>query len=262
MSVPQSFIEKFANKEFPKFFQCCLNKAYVWMFKIDMEEYTPESPCEYKTLKDLFIRKKKEIEIYDENDDVVVSPCDAMITEYGEIEDNKAYQIKGKSYDISELIPYETVLEDGFFINLYLSPSDYHRYHVPVDMQVLKATHIPGELLPVKISTLEKKENVFVKNERVVLNCRDSKERVFYFVAVGAMNVGKIFFNFDERIQTNAGTSEIVTYEYDDIHLKKGEELGRFELGSTILLFFGKEHFKYLNQQEYVVVGDIIGEIF
>jgi phosphatidylserine decarboxylase len=114
--------------------------------------------------------------------------------------------------------------------------------------------------MPVKPSQLEK-ELVFPKNKRVVLRCKDKKERYFYFVAVGAMIVGKIHFNFDERLQKDY--NEITTFEYDKpVKMKKGDELGRFEFGSSILLFFGPDHFKYLNQQDDVEVGDILGEIY
>ena len=261
MNTPSRWFGYLANKKFPKFIQCFLNRSYVKIFDIDMDKFTPTNPCDYPTLKDLFIRKKVDIEIY-EDDDVIVSPCDSLVTQYGEIEDNKAYQIKGKSYSIKELIPYDTNLNEGFFINLYLSPADYHRYHTPTDMQVLSATHIPGHLYPVNMPSLNKRDNLFIKNERVVLQCKDSKDRIFYFVAVGALNVGKIFFNFDDRINTNIQINKTTKFDYENLYLKKGEELGRFEMGSTILLFFGKEHFKYLNQQEKVEVGDILGEIY
>jgi len=251
---------KFAHTKFPKPFQCFLNKMYVKIFKIDMTLFEEENPCNFVTLNELFIRKKKDIEFHDD-DDVVCSPSDGLITEYGEIEQNKAYQIKGKSYKIEELIP-NSKLEEGFFVNIYLSPKDYHRYHTPIDMQVLSATHIPGALYPVNIPSLNKRDNLFIKNERVVLRCKDKKDRIFYFVAVGALNVGSMVFNFDERIKTNTNEAKLTTFEYENLHLKKGSELGRFEMGSTILLFFGKEHFKYLNQKEEIEVGDILGEIF
>ena len=261
MNSPSRLFGKLANTKFPHFLQCFLNKMYVKIFDIDMERFEESNPCQYPTLKDLFIRRKKDIEIYDD-DDVVISPCDALVTECGEIIDNKAYQIKGKNYKIEELIPYKTYLENGFFINLYLSPADYHRYHTPIDMQIISATHIPGHLYPVNMPSLNKRDNLFIKNERVVVKCKDSKDRFFYFVAVGALNVGKIFFTFDDKINTNISGSEITTYEYENLFMKKGDELGRFEMGSTILLFFGKEHFKYLNQKEKVEVGDILGEIY
>ena len=258
-SVSQIF-GKFAHTKFPSFFQCFLNKMYVKIFKIDMELFEEENPCNYETLNQLFIRKKKEIEFYEE-EDVLCSPCDGCITEYGEIENNKAYQIKGKSYSIKELIPNST-LNKGFFVNIYLSPKDYHRYHTPIDMQVLSATHIPGSLYPVNLPSLNKRDNIFIKNERVVLKCKDTKDRIFYFVAVGALNVGSMVFNFDEKIQTNKNEAKLREFKYQNLYLKKGEELGRFEMGSTILLFFGEEHFKYLNQKDDIEVGEILGEIF
>ena len=252
-------VVKLAKTPFPKPIQCFINKMYVKIYEIDMNEYIPENPCEYKTLNELFIRHKKYIEFY-EDDDIVVSPSDSKVICEGEIENNQVYQIKGKKYSIDELIPYKTNLDGGYFINLYLSPKDYHRFHVPIDMEIVKATYIPGDLKPVKPSVLEK-EIVFPKNKRVVLRCKDSKNRYFYFVAVGAMIVGKIVMNFDERLCKDY--NEITTFEYEKpIKLKKGDELGRFEFGSSILLFFGAEHFKYLNQKDYVEVGDILGEIY
>jgi phosphatidylserine decarboxylase len=232
---------------------------YVRFYDIDMSKFTPEDPCEYKTLNDLFIRHKKYIEFY-EDEDIFVSPSDSLVLYDGEIEDNQVYQVKGKKYLLNELLMEEVDLNEGYFINLYLSPRDYHRYHVPIDMEIVKATYIPGELMPVKPSFLEK-EIVYPKNKRVVLKCKDTKERYFYFVAVGAMIVGRIVMNFDKRLQKDY--KEITTFEYNEpIKLKKGDELGRFEFGSSILIFFGPEHFKYLNQKDYVEVGDILGEIY
>jgi len=258
-SVSQLF-GKFAHTKFPKPIQCFINKMYVKIFDIDMKLFEEENPCNFPTLNDLFIRKKKDIEFHEE-DDVVCSPADGLITEYGEIEGKKAYQIKGKSYSIDELIPGNK-LESGFFVNIYLSPKDYHRYHVPIDMQVLSATHIPGALYPVNIPSLQKRDNLFIKNERVVLRCKDKKDRIFYFIAVGALNVGSMVFNFDDRIKTNMNNAKMTIFEYENLFLKKGQELGRFEMGSTILLFFGDEHFKYLNRKDDVEVGDILGEIY
>jgi phosphatidylserine decarboxylase len=254
-----SIIVKLATTAFPKSVQCFINKTYVKFFGIKMSDYEPEDPCDYPTLNDLFIRHRKYIEFYEE-EDILVSPSDSKVIADGEIEDGYVYQIKGKKYKLNELIPYETDLNGGFFVNLYLSPKDYHRFHVPIDMEIVKATYIPGKLYPVKPSYLEK-EIVFPKNKRVVLKCKDSKDRYFYFVAVGAMIIGKIVMNFDERLQQDY--DEVMTFEYNNpIKLRKGDELGRFEFGSSILMFFGPEHFKYLNQKDYVEVGDILGEIY
>jgi len=251
---------KFAKTKFPKILQCFINKTYVQIFKIDMSLFKEEDACKYPTLNALFTREKKEIEFH-EDEDVLCSPSDGLITEYGNIENKTAYQIKGKSYSIDELIPGNK-LEGGFFVNIYLSPKDYHRYHVPIDMQVLSATHIPGALYPVNLPSLKKRDNLFIKNERVILRCKDTKDRIFYFIVVGALNVGSIVFNFDKRIKTNISNAKMTTFKYEDLHLKKGAELGRFEMGSTILLFFGEDHFKYLNQKDEVETGEILGEIY
>ena len=252
------FVEKLANTPFPRFIQCLINKTYAKIFKIDMSEFLIEDECEYKTLRDFFIRQKKYIEFY-EDEDIVVSPSDSRVISHGEIENNEVYQIKNKKYSLEELIPYEVNLEGGYFINLYLSPADYHRFHAPIDMQIIQATFVPGNLKPVKPSVLEK-EIVFPKNKRVILKCKDNKNRVFYMVLVGAMIVGKIVLHFDERLAKDY--DEIKTFEYESLRFKKGDELGWFEFGSSILLFFEKEHFKYLNQQDYVEVGDILGEVY
>ena len=254
-----NLVVKIARTPFPKFFQCLINKFYIKFYKIDMNEFELQDPCEYKTLNNLFIRRKKYIEFY-EDEDIVVSPSDSEVIADGEIKNSMVYQIKGKKYSLNELIPYNTNLDEGYFINLYLSPSDYHRFHVPIDMEIVKATYIPGTLKSVKPSVLEK-EIVFPKNKRIVLKCKDSKNRYFYFVAVGAMIVGKIIMNFDKKLQQDYDA--ITTFEYKEpVKLKKGDELGRFEFGSSVLLFFGKDHFKYLNQKDYVEVGDILGEIY
>jgi phosphatidylserine decarboxylase len=255
---PASIIAKLARISYPKPIQCFINRMYVKYFEIDMSKFVPEDECEYKSLNDLFIRHKKYIEFYEE-EDIFVSPSDSRVICDGEIEKNQVYQIKGKKYNLKDLILEDVDLNEGYFINLYLSPKDYHRFHVPIDMEIVSATYIPGALMPVKPSYLEK-ELVFPKNKRVVLKCKDKKDRFFYFVAVGAMIVGKIHFNFDERLQKDY--DKIQKFEYENLKLKKGDELGRFEFGSSILLFFGKEHFKYLNQQDYVEVGDILGEIY
>jgi phosphatidylserine decarboxylase len=136
-------VVKIARTPFPKPIQCFINKMYVKIFNIDMLEFEPSDPCVYPTLNDLFIRHKKVIEFY-EDEDILVSPSDSLVIADGEIEDDYVYQIKGKKYKLSELIPYETKLDGGYFVNLYLSPRDYHRFHVPIDMEIVKATYSGG----------------------------------------------------------------------------------------------------------------------
>jgi len=156
-------------------------------------------------------------------------------------------QIKGFSYGVREFLGDYILKEDkdrlidGRYINFYLSPKDYHRYHAPCDLRVKKAVHIPGKLYPVNFKWLKKIPKLFIENERVILECYTHDEKLFYMVFVGALNVGKMQFIFDHKIQTNAKSSSEQLYMYEDKWIKKGDELGRFEMGSTIIIFFEKE---------------------
>jgi len=236
---------KFASYRFIFPLQYIINYVYVKSMKVDLSEF--DTLKNYKSLNELFTRKLKKCRNIPHDKKTIISPCDGLITECGEIFISRTIQIKGFYYKADELLtPYadkEKIkkIYNGSFINFYLSPKDYHRYHTPIDIQVLKAIHIPGLLYPVNLKYLNKVFNLFIKNERVVLECKTKEEKILYMVFVGALNVGKIKFNFDKRIQTNIKKDDITTYQYADTFLKKGEELGRFEMGSTIVMFFEKD---------------------
>lgn len=242
----------FAAVRFPKKIQNLINKAYVKIFKIDMSEF--KEAAYYESLGKLFTRdlvKKRE---FAKNENLLISPCDALITEFGAIDAHnlKALQIKGFSYPVNSFLGSYTLrrdkerLKNGLFVNFYLSPSDYHHYHAPCDMRVLKATHIPGALYPVNLKWLHKKAELFSENERVVLECETALKARFWLVFVGALNVGKIRFLFDENIATNAKKEKESYYLYDDLNLSQGEEMGFFEMGSTIVFLGEKNAFKPL----------------
>jgi len=239
---------KFANKKFPTFFQNIINNSYVCFMKLDMNEF--DSPCKYESLNALFTRALKKPREFENNRGEFISPCDAFISECGKIKEQKALQIKGHYYRVRNLLGDYVLkkekdrLIDGKFINFYLSPKDYHRYHVPFDMQVKKAVHIPGKLYPVNFTWLKKIFELFVENERVILECYTKENKLFYMVFVGALNVGKMQFIFDHNIQTNVKSGKEQPYMYNNLTLKKGDELGRFEMGSTIVMLFEKEMIK------------------
>ena len=257
---------KFANFKFFKPLQRLINLIYVKTMGVDLREF--DDIDSYETLNLLFTRKLKKPRQFNEDKNIFISPCDSLITEEGDLYANRAIQIKGFYYDIDALLTSNISQENrqkiynGKFINFYLSPKDYHRYHAPIDMQILKAIHIPGLLYSVNLKYLNKIMDLFVKNERVVLECKTIKGKLFYMVFVGAMNVGKMKFNFDDRIQTNYKKDVMTTYMYGDIVLKKGEELGRFEMGSTIVMFFEKDMVELLkNKMTKVKYGDPIAKI-
>lgn len=232
---------KLANAHFPKPIQDLINKGYVSLMGLDMSEF--RDPTTYETLNALFTRHLEVPRAFSEDPKDFISPCDSYITECGRIRENIAMQIKGMHYDINHFLGDEITDENkarlinGEYINCYLSPKDYHRYHIPCDLTVKKAVHIPGKLYPVNIPYLNKQPNLFIENERVVIECESSDGKLFYMVLVGALNVGVMQVAFEPAIQTNASSTEVSVYTYEEgIKLSKNDDFGCFEMGSTIVI--------------------------
>ncbi len=242
-SVISNIFGKFASKAFPSLMQHTINASYVKLMGLDMSEF--REPSCYKTLNKLFTRALETPRTIPEGKLKLLSGVDALITDAGTITEGRAYQIKGMSYSIEKLFGENhkealKSLEGGEFMNFYLSPKDYHRYHMPMDMKILSLTHIPGKLYPVNFPLLRNKRDLFIENERVVIECEDNKGRTQVLVLVGALNVGKMVVTFEEKIQTNSEIREPRHYRYDDLKLERGELFGWFEMGSTILTFSKK----------------------
>ena len=243
-AISQNF-GKFASKEFSPFIQNIINSSYVGLMGLDMSEFS--KPSSYKSLNALFTRKLRQDRKYSLDADDFISPCDSLISECGELKDDYALQIKGMQYKTDELLgehfskKEKNSVHNGDFINLYLSPKDYHRYHIPTNLQVLKAVHIPGKLYPVNMPSLNKRVNLFIENERVVLMCKTPDNKIFFMVLVGALNVGVMQVSFEPKIKTNADAINSSVYEYDNLHLNKGDDFGCFEMGSTIVILAQKD---------------------
>ncbi|MBA1432049.1 MAG: phosphatidylserine decarboxylase [Epsilonproteobacteria bacterium] len=258
---------KFASKEFPKWFQNIVNQSYVSLMGLDMREF--HAPNSYKTLNALFTRHLREPRHFSLAAADFISPCDALISECGTIKEGYALQIKGMRYKTDELLganftqQEKEAMYDGDFINFYLSPKDYHRYHVPINMKVLKAVHIPGKFYPVNFPSLKKRLNLFIENERVVLQCETMQGKQFYMVLVSALNVGVMQVSFAPQIQTNADVIGEKVYEFTDLYLDKGDDFGCFEMGSTIVILSEKEMFESLliEAGEKVRFGDTIAKL-
>jgi len=246
-AISQSF-GKFANKEFPSWFQKIVNSSYVGLMGLNMDEFEPSSS--YKSLNKLFTRKLKEDRKYSLEATDFISPCDSFISECGALEKEYALQIKGMEYKTDDFIGCKFTQEEkeavhhGTFLNFYLSPKDYHRYHIPIDLKVLKSVHIPGKFYPVNMPSLKKRVNLFIENERVVIYCETSSGKRFFMILVSALNVGGMRVDFEPRIQTNAVATKPQEYNFENLHLKKGDDFGCFEMGSTIIILAEKDMFK------------------
>ena len=242
-TISQQF-GKFAKKEFPSFFQNFINKSYVNLLGLDMSEF--ENPTHYKSLNALFTRALKQNRDIDTSKNNFISCADSFVTACGNIQKDTLLQIKGMSYNIEELLTPHISKEnaqkmhDGEYMNFYLSPKDYHRYHASFDCKITKLIHVPGKLYPVNFKYLNKQLNLFIENERVILECVTPDNKLFYMIFVGALNVGQMVFTFEPSVQTNCDASKINVIEYENLEVKKGDCLGYFKMGSTVVIAWEK----------------------
>ncbi len=265
-SLVSEYFGKFASKEFSSSIQNIINNAYVKFLGLDMSRF--KAPNEYKSLKDLFIRKLEKEPIIDARVDSVIAPCDSKVVALGTIKSHQAYQIKGMEYNTKLLLgveyeEYFDILEGGAFCNFYLSPKDYHRYHMPFDVAVKSLLYIPGKLYPVNIPFLKKKKNLYIENERVVIEVEDRFAHTHFIVLVGALNVGKMHVLFEKRVHTNAQHKRSFYRYQEPIVLKKGELFGWFEMGSTIVMLSQKDALEYtISLNDEVEFSQVIGALY
>lgn len=234
------YFGKFAKTQFPSVIQRIINNGYVKFLGLNMSEF--KNPKFYKSLNLLFTRELEIPREINTDKNVVISPTDSFITECGAVKDDTALQIKGMEYSVEELLTYHCSsnfekVKDGSFMNFYLSPKDYHRYHAASDFKLKKLVHVPGKLYPVNLKYLNKELDLFVQNERVILEC-ENNGKLFYMIFVGALNVGQMVFEFEPRVETNTNAQELKVYEYENLEISKSDCLGYFKMGSTVVMIW------------------------
>ncbi|MDL2262571.1 archaetidylserine decarboxylase [Bacteroidales bacterium OttesenSCG-928-I21] len=226
----------------------------IWRFKknydVSLEEYEiPEN--NFESFNAFFTRKlKKEARPLSKG---LVSPVDGFVLDYGIVNPQNKICVKNKYYHIEDLI-FEDVNDLKSYCILYLSPSNYHRVHAFFDMYIDKTTYLPGTLWSVNEKVVNKKDHVYCRNERIVIHGNSDYGR-FRFVLVGAMLVGKIKLSFDNEMQTNIRKGECILKEYNTpVFVKKGEELGYFEMGSSVILLLEEKHLQELEIKKTLAV--------
>ena len=228
---------KLANSKKPKWFIRSFIKMWKRKYKIDLSEYVV--PTEgFNTFNSFFTRKLKPNPRPIKEG--LVSPVDGFIFDFGKITgDNKIY-VKFNHYYIDDLICDEYEDMSSYTV-LYLSPANYHRVHASFDMKITDISYLPGTLRPVKPKVVYKKDRVYCRNERIVIHGK-SEFGNFYMILVGALFVGKTKLSFDSGLETNIKNGEASKRIYDEIiTLKKGDEIGYFEMGSSVILFLKNE---------------------
>jgi phosphatidylserine decarboxylase len=172
-----------------------------------------------------------------------ICPVDGAISQFGAIDDHHILQAKGHRFTTAELLGGDTALAERFrhgcFANLYLSPKDYHRLHMPCDGRLTRMIYVPGALFSVNPVTARGVPNLFARNERVVCVFESPEHGPFVMVLVGATIVGSMATAWHGVVNPRR-TGKVSQWRYDDqaVLLRKGEEMGRFLLGSTIVMLF------------------------
>jgi phosphatidylserine decarboxylase len=244
-------------------------KGFGAFFGVDFDE-VKEPLASFGSVQEFFVRELKEgSRPLDGAADAFVSPCDGRWGAAGVIEKDTAMQLKGRQYSVRMLLHDDDKaphFDGGTYATLYLSPRDYHRFHCPVDGDVTGLRYVPGALWPVNGAGLKHVDGLFTKNERIIawLRPKHDPSALIAMIAVGATMVGKIRVAFDDDVTTNVSQPDVTVKSYQTpIPLQKGQEWGRFEFGSTIVLLGTPGAFDLNIQPEGTVLklGSRIGTI-
>ncbi len=229
--------------------QWCI-KLFIKAFNINMQEAMFESPSAYKTFNEFFTRPLKDnIRPIVEDPSKLAHPVDGRVSQFGDIVGDRVFQAKGHDYSLTSLLggnpEIAAPFKGGKFATIYLAPSDYHRIHMPIDGTLSDTIHVPGELFSVNPLTAANVPSLFARNERVVA-IFDTEVGKVAMVLVGATIVASIETVWAGNITPPAGKWVQHWCNRDEnIHLKKGEEMGRFKLGSTVVLCFEKDKIEF-----------------
>ncbi len=216
-------------------------RRFIARYNVNLAEALQTEPGAYATFNDFFTRALRP-GARPLATARLVCPVDGAISQFGRIERDQIFQAKGKSFSSSALLAGNEELarrfDDGLFATLYLSPRDYHRIHMPCDGRLISMRYVPGELYSVNPTTARAIDALFARNERVVCDF-DSPHGPFALVLVGATIVGSIATAWHGIVNPPRSPS-VRHWDYRDrnITLKQGEEMGRFLLGSTVVLLF------------------------
>ncbi len=224
-----------------------LIRQFIRTYKVNMDEAASESLEDYACFNDFFTRAlKPNARPLASDANSIASPADGTISQLGRISTGNIFQAKGKSFSVEALLGGRDAdskrFHNGQFITIYLSPSDYHRVHMPVAGTLDYCRYIPGKLFSVNAATTGTVEGLFAKNERLVC-LFDTPLGRCAVILVGAMMVAGIESVWETCYQ--AGELRLDNFDSGEISLTKGEEMGRFKFGSTVILLFEQDAIRW-----------------
>ncbi|WP_201586749.1 archaetidylserine decarboxylase [Psychrobacter jeotgali] len=237
-------------------------RSFAKAYGVSLDEYERQSLNAYESFNDFFTRELKDnARPIDSTPNAITSPADGVISQLGQIDKNKLLQAKGRHYDIGQLLADSADAElftDGSFATVYLAPSNYHRVHMPFDGILTKTRYVPGTLFSVNNNTAANVPDLFARNERLVC-LFDTQYGPAAVVMVGAMIVAGIETVATGRIIRKDDIQE----SPHSMKLAKGDELGRFYLGSTAIVVMPKaaktDWLEGLHADSVVQMGQLLG---
>jgi phosphatidylserine decarboxylase len=247
-------------------FKNALIRGFLRLYRVDMTDALQPEPLRYASFNEFFTRalRPDARSLAKESRDFAC-PVDGAISEVGKIEGASLLQAKGQRYTLAELLAsrgWAAHFEGGSFATIYLAPFNYHRVHMPLAGRLRETVYVPGRLFSVNAVTATWVPRLFARNERV-LTWFDTAFGEFALVLVGALNVGSIATVWAGDI-TPAQRRVTTTLPPQDVSLEKGAELGRFNMGSTVILLFQKDRVRWhedLRAATPVRLGQSLGRL-
>jgi phosphatidylserine decarboxylase len=247
-------------------FKNALIRGFLRLYAIDMTEAVQPDPLRYGSFNEFFTRAlKPEVRVLAKGPREIACPVDGTISEAGNIDGASLLQAKGRHYTLDELLAsrgWAKHFEGGSFATIYLAPFNYHRVHMPLDGRLRETVYVPGRLFSVNAATASLVPRLFARNERV-LTWFDTAFGEFALILVGALNVGSIATVWAGDV-TPAPRRVPSALPPQDVSLEKGEELGRFNMGSTVILLFQKDRARWHDEMRAgatVKLGQSLGNL-
>jgi len=239
---------------------------FVKSYGVDMNDAVESEIGYYQTFNEFFTRPlKQDVRPIAPGDNTLACPCDGKISQAGPVRSGAILQAKGRAYSVLELVGGDNSMAaefaDGRFATIYLAPHDYHRIHMPLDANLVRMIHVPGRLFSVAEWTVEEIPRLFARNERLVCYF-ETAAGPLAMVLVGAINVSAIETVWSGLV-VPPRAKKIGEFDYSHTRktIKKGDEMGRFNMGSTVILLTGNnvEWLPHIKNGQKVKMGQLIG---
>jgi len=241
-------------------------RSFLRLYRVDMSEADEPDPYRYRSFNEFFTRALKSgARPIASGADAIASPVDGCVSEAGTIDRGLLLQAKGRQYRLTELLaaqPWASQFEGGSFATIYLAPFNYHRVHMPLRGELQETVYVPGRLFSVNAVTARHVPGLFARNERILTLFNSGAGR-FALVMVGALNVGSMATVWAGDV-TPAARRVLTRIPAPPTTLEKGAELGRFNMGSTVILLFEAGRARWgggLQAGSVVRLGQSLGDI-